>query len=152
MRNVDGNNFDNSESSIDQPVNSFKIKIVYAHTKDEILIDVNTEFPIDALASDITSHLKSGVFGYVQNEKMILIPTNQILKLEIVPSQYTEEVNETEITDCKIKICNFLEKENKPKRLTKKLGYRDEVIKLAAQQLVEEDKIKLVSWGKYKLI
>lgn len=140
----------NSDSA--EALNSFKVKIIYATLKEETIIDITTEFPMEALAEDITSHLKSGVFGYLQDTKMILIPTNQILRIEICNVDYIETIDETEIENCKITAIKFLTNSVGAKRLTPKLGFKSSVIKVAAQQLVEENKIKPVSWGKYSLI
>lgn len=142
----------NANQGLAETLNSFKIKIIYAQSKEETVIDVTTEFPIEVLAEDITNHLKSGVFGYLQDTKMILIPANQVLRVEISNFDYIDSIDSTEVDDCKVAIIKFLTKANNTKRLTPKLGFKPPVIKLAAQQLVEENKITPVSWGKYSVV
>lgn len=147
-------NMDGSELNLSEVVNSFKIKISYAYRKADTVIDVNTDLSMDNLVSDLTIHLKSGVFGYAQENRMVLIPTNQILKLEVIPSSQDTIFDAEKISECKNKIMGFLESETckNPKRFLQKIGYQSDIIELALIELIEETKITGASWGKYRKI
>lgn len=154
MKSEDGSSFNRlKENSVtEESANIFIVKIVYANRKEEISIEINTDLSMDALAETISSHITAGVFGFSQNEKMILIPSSQVLRIEICNVDYVEPVDEVEIEDCMVAVIKFLTDSTGAKRLTSKLGFKPDVLKLATQRLVEDKKIKLVSWGKYSLV